>query len=120
MTTQYRLGYGTFAHKNHYNVLYGDWHVAQVADNEGVILNWSEANADGIPLDYADISASIATISYPTQAGKRFAANYSVLPTSTVAGAAPINLFSASEGFLIWHYLDVQEQIDVLSGGTSH
>ena len=120
LTTQYRLGYGTFAHKTTYNVLYGDWHVAQVADNEGVILNWSEANADGIPLDFADISASIATISYPTQAGKRFAGNYSVLPTSTVAGAAPINLFSASEGFLIWHYLDVQEQIDVLSGGTSH
>ena len=44
LTTQYRLGYGTFAHKTAYNVLYGDWHVAQVADNEGVILNWSEAN----------------------------------------------------------------------------
>ena len=120
LTTQYRLGYGTFAHKNAYNVLYGDWHVLQAADNEGVILNWSEATADGIPLDYADISASIATISYPTQPGKRFAGNYSVLPTSTVTGAAPVNLFSASEGFLIWHYLDTQEQIDVLSGGTSH
>ena len=119
LTTQYRLGYGTFAHKTMYNVLYGDWHVAQVADNEGVVLNWSEANANGIPLDYADISASIATISYPTVPGKRYAANYSVLPTSSVAGATPLNLFSASEGFLIWHYFDVQEQIDALSGGVS-
>jgi prepilin-type processing-associated H-X9-DG protein len=118
LTTQYRLGYGSFAHKTSYNVLYGDWHVAQVSDSEGVILNWSNANSNGIPLDYADISASIATISYPTNPGKRFNTNYSVLPTSSVSGAAPVNLFSASEGFLIWHYLDTQEQIDVLSSST--
>jgi prepilin-type N-terminal cleavage/methylation domain-containing protein len=116
LTTQYTLGYGTFAHKTAYNVLYGDWHVSQVSDAEGVILNWSNANANGTPLQYADISASIATIAYPTNAPNRIAANYSVMPTSSVAGAAPINLLSASEGFLIWHYLDTQEQIDVLSG----
>jgi prepilin-type N-terminal cleavage/methylation domain-containing protein len=116
LTIQNTLGYGTWAHKTAYNVLYGDWHVSTVSDTEGTILNWSSANYNGTPLAYADISASIATISFPTVPGNRIAANYSVLPTSSVDGAAPKDLFSASEGFLIWHYLDTQEQIDVLSG----
>jgi len=114
-----KLGYGTWAHKTAYNVLYGDWHAVLVSDTEFNILNWSNANADGTALDYADISASIATIAYPTIPANRLAANYSVMPTSSVAGAPAANLVSASEGFLIWHYLDTQEQIDVLSGGPT-
>ena len=119
LTISQKLGYGTWAHKTAYNVLYGDWHSVLVSDTEFNILNWSNANADGTVLDYADISASIATIAYPTVPAERLAANYSVMPTSSAAGAAPANLVSASEGFLIWHFLDTQEQINVLSGGPA-
>ena len=119
LTTQYRLGYGTFAHKTAYNVLYGDGHALQVSDSEGVILNWSNANAGGVPLDYADVSASIATIAYPTYPASRIPGNYSVLPTSSMTGATAANLISASEGFLIWHYLDTRDQIDVQTGRFS-
>jgi hypothetical protein len=120
LTTQYRLGYGTWAHKTAYNVLYGDSHAMQVSDAEGQIMNWSNANLDGIPLNYADISASIATISFPTVPGDRIGPCYSVMPTSAVAGAVGTDIVSANEGFLIWHYLDTQEQIDVLSGSLAH
>ena len=113
------LGYGTWAHKTAYNVLYGDWHATLVSDTEGKLLHWSEANAGGTYLDYADISASIATIAYPTVPADRIAVNYSVLPTSAMAGAAPANLVSASEGFLLWHFFDTQDQIDVASGGSA-
>ena len=119
LTVSSKLGYGTWAHKNAYNVLYGDWHVAMVGDAEGRILNWSYANADGTTLDYADISASIATITYPTIPANRLAENYSVMPTSSVGGAVAPNLISASEGFLIWHFFDNQAQIDVLSSGSA-
>jgi prepilin-type N-terminal cleavage/methylation domain-containing protein len=119
LTVTETLGYGNFAHKTAYNVLYGDWHATLVSDTEGKILHWSEANADGTPLDYADISASLATIAYPTVASDRINKPYSVMPTSATDGAAPANLFSASEGFLIWHFLDTQAEIDVAIGGSS-
>jgi prepilin-type N-terminal cleavage/methylation domain-containing protein len=116
LTATQTLGYGTWAHKVGYNVLYGDWHATFVADTEEKILHWSESNADGIPLDYADISASIATIAYPTVPSDRVTKPYSVMPTSATDGALPVNLLSASEGFLLWHFLDTQAEIDVASG----
>jgi len=119
LTDANKLGYGNWAHKGAYNVLYGDWHVTLVSDTEDKIVNWSNANAAGTTLDYADISSSIATIACPTSPGSRIAANYSVMPTSSLAGALPANLMSASEGFLIWHYFDNQEQIDVMGGGPA-
>ena len=119
LTASEKLGYGTWAHKTAYNVLYGDWHVTLVSDTEGRMLNWSYANASGTTLDYADISASIATIAYPTVPANRIAANYSVMPTSAMTGAATANLVSASEGFLVWHFFDTQDQIDVLSSGAA-
>jgi len=42
-----------------------------------------------------------------------------VLPTSSMTGATAANLISASEGFLIWHYLDTLDQIDVQTGRFS-
>jgi prepilin-type N-terminal cleavage/methylation domain-containing protein len=119
LTPTQTLGYGTWAHKTAYNVLYGDWHATLISDTEGKILHWSEANANGIPLDYADISASIATISYPTVPSNRYGGYYSVMPSSAADGALPANLISASEGFLLWHFLDTQSGIDVASGGTA-
>ncbi len=119
LTAANKLGYGTWAHKNAYNVLYGDWHVSLVSDQEDKLVNWSNANADGTTLDYADISASIATIACPTNPASRIAANYSVMPTSAVTGAAPANLVSASEGFLVWHFFDNMEQIDIMPGSIT-
>jgi prepilin-type N-terminal cleavage/methylation domain-containing protein len=119
LTENETLGYGTWAHKTAYNVLYGDWHVAQISDPEARILHWSEANAGGTALDYADISASLATIAYPTVPSDRITQPRSVMPTSATDGAQPANLISASEGFLLWHFLDTQAEIDVGNGAVS-
>jgi len=119
LTAEETLGYGNFAHKTAYNVLYGDWHATQISDAEGNILHWSEANAAGASLDYADISASIATIAYPTVPSNRADFPYSVMPTSAADGAQPVNLISASEGFLLWHFFDTQAELDVAIRGAS-
>jgi hypothetical protein len=107
-------GYGQYAHRDTYNVLYGDWHAKIVGDSNKRILNWSQASSGnpGALLGYAEVSASIATIAYPTSMSSP-RSGYTVMPTSTLDGAVAASQATASDGFLIWHYLDQQEGIDV-------
>jgi hypothetical protein len=102
-----KAGYGAYAHRDSYNVLYGDWHAKVVGDPDRRILNWSQSARAGTPLDQAEISASIATIAYATSPDENPHSSYAVLPDKDI---------TASEGFLIWHYFDTIEQIDLSPG----
>ena len=110
VTASYRQGYGVWAHRDSYNVLYGDWHVKIVGDPDERIMTWSHPS--GSTAACADISASIATIGFPTTTVSPHG-GYTAMPTAATNGATGSNIYGASEGFLIWHFLDTQEQIDV-------
>jgi prepilin-type processing-associated H-X9-DG protein len=110
VTASYRQGYGVWAHRDSYNVLYGDWHVKIVGDPDERIMTWSHPS--GSTAACADISASIATIGFPTTTVSPHG-GYTAMPTAATNGATGANIYGASEGFLIWHFLDTQEQIDV-------
>jgi hypothetical protein len=79
---------------------------------------WSQCTHNGAAVSFMDCCASIATIAMPTANG----GDYAVAPTSYVDGARPSGgngVMSASEGFLIWHYFDTVEGIDVLSSAAA-
>jgi hypothetical protein len=143
LTTMYKQGYGVWAHRDAYNILYGDWHAKVLGDPDHKIMNFSASNNDGLAMPgcgysdgglggfstvalhqgYADISASIATIAYPGNLGGTSTprSGYSVMPTSYLdaGGTLSTSIFSPSEGFLIWHSFDTIENIDVLSSAAA-
>ena len=92
-------GYGKFAHREGYNVLYGDWHAKWIGDPQEVYRYWDAIAAT----DYAEISASIASVVVPTERGDDDA---DPVPEDTAGGAE-------TEGFLLWHNLDMDAQIDI-------
>jgi prepilin-type processing-associated H-X9-DG protein len=115
MTVAMTQGYGIYAHRDSYNVLYGDWHVKITDDSTKKIVNWSTANAGGNVMNLADVSSSIATIAYPTTVASQRTL-YTVMPTYNANGTGTGDV-TPSEGFAIWHFLDQQEGMDIKGNG---
>ncbi len=89
------IGYGQYAHREGYNVLYGDWHVKWVGDPDEKYLYWDAVKT----VDFIEMSTSLASVVYPDRpAGDAEAWNVDV---------------TYSEGFRLWHDLDLEAQIDV-------
>ncbi len=103
------LGMGTFAHRDGYNVLYGDWSAKWIGDPQQKIMYWNVSNThmhagttivDGVVTDNVKDSASIASIWAPV--------------VDTVADATGPSLISgATEGFLVWNTFDTNAGADV-------
>ena len=90
----HKEGFGATAHKNGYNVLYGDQHASWYADPELRLLYWPQ------PRKASVFSANMA-----------FTTAYD--PTLTEAEDADACYDNRSQGVLAWHLLDVAAGIDV-------
>lgn len=110
-TDEKPAGMGTYAHRDGYNVLYGDWSAKWLGDPQQKVMyaNWSNghlapgvtpATNDGVVADALQDSASAASIYAPTIAD--------VGPTT-----GPSDITPAGEGFLIWNFFDTNAGIDV-------
>ena len=84
-------GMGYYSHRDAYNVLYGDGSVRHQDDPERAILYWN----DNKSFDQAEISASIASVCRSED--------------RTIPTYVPLH---DTEGFLLWHFLDVANGID--------
>ena len=102
-----KAGYGIYAHRQGYNVLYGDWHAVWVGDPKKVYEVWNEND-----IDHVEISASVATIADYTDRSTD-PQEFQVVPYNDDPGTAQERL--ASEGFLLWHSLDVESDVDTLN-----
>jgi prepilin-type N-terminal cleavage/methylation domain-containing protein len=98
---QDRQSFIRYSHQEGINVLYGDLHSTWVPDPGKTMLYWNDN-----PIDQAEISASISTITYCTD---RSEFTYDVVPYDA---SEPDESRSAGEGFLFWHYLDTAAGID--------
>ena len=92
-----KIGCGKYAHKDGYNVLYGDWHAKWVGDPQKSYMHWDENSTDK-----AEINASIASIVEPDVRIKK-----------TEADTREFTASYQTEGFLLWHSLDVDAGFDM-------
>lgn len=99
----YDKGFGTYAHKVGYNLLYADGHAKWYGDPQELIMHWNAvADTDATSnLDVAEQSASIAATTLVTGKNPRTYDN--------TQGSANDN-----EGFRIWHLYDTAADIDVV------
>ena len=96
-------GFGRYAHKSGYNILYGDWHCKWLGDPDGAINRHYHVNPN---IDrQAEVSASIASISYAISQTR----DVSYFPSPAESSPVPT---LATNGFILWHLFDVQEGID--------
>ena len=86
-------GYSQYAHRDGFNVLYGDWSARWVTDAGEKMKYWNYNQTINEP----EISASLASVAIPVD-------RMSDPPLYDVTGH--------SEGFSLWHALDVANQID--------
>lgn len=101
MPDEDRRSFIKYAHKDGYNVLYGDLHSTWVSDNAKTVLYWNDN-----PINQAEISSSISTISHCTD---RSEFEYDVVPYYS---PDPADSRMPSEGFLVWHYMDTLAGLD--------
>lgn len=104
-----RPGMGQFAHRDGYNVLYGDWSARWLGDPQGKILwyNWYESNAYNGDMYNGMISLDSTCIINSPQGTVR--SDSSDSPWVTKYYAIPKN------GVNVWHNMDVANSVDVAS-----
>lgn len=101
---QHRESYMRYAHKDGINTLYGDLHSTWVPDANKTMIYWNDN-----PIDQAEISSSISSITYSTD---RREFQYDAVP---YYDSEESKSREASEGFLFWHYLDNASGLDKLN-----
>jgi len=116
------IGYGQYAHREGYNVMYGDWHVSWAGDPDGKYLYWGDSitQSGANPYNLVEMSTSLANVAAPynTSAIQRGTAGddevYTIpYPSRTLVGTEYRGAEYTSEGFRLWHDLDLANSVDV-------
>ncbi len=108
-TTPLQPGMGNWAHRDGYNVLYGDSHAAWYGDPQQKIMWWANTMGTGAGSRLAYMGLWCATITDWAQS-----ANDVPSPVTSGNGTyAPAAGYSNKGSTLIWHTLDAASGVDV-------
>ncbi len=109
VTAEVSRGFGFYAHRDGYNVLYGDWHAKFQGDPQQSVMYWNAATGDSpsVAKDDAYCSASLASDD-----------NWSlgaVTAMQSMGHCCPSvsNNNTGTEGFLLWHLFDTMAGLDL-------
>ena len=108
-------GVGFFAHRDGYNVLYGDWSAKWYGDPQQRIMYWTNLNYLGVACDWRSNSfASSALSDFAYEEG--VSVNDSATHGATVCGqggAPDAQKYQVKGATLIWHTFDAERGVDV-------